>query len=189
VKILKALMIILVTLNLTSCMTAATTAVVGGGLLYERKTVEQVVADQHIRSEIINAYFDNGTLWEQNRVIVSCVNGYVLLMGEVGSPQLKQTAITLAQQVGGVVRVYDEIAIGTPVSIFQQMKDAFITIVIKTKMLGAADFSPSNVKVITNNNIVYLMGVVDPKQADRAADIASHTASVQKVVKVFQYIT
>jgi len=36
--------------------------------------------------------------------------------------------------------------------------------------------------------VVYLMGVVRRSEGDAAADIASTTSGVQRVVKVFEYI-
>jgi osmotically-inducible protein OsmY len=183
------IIIALLACMLQSCMTAATTAVVGGVLIYKRKAIEDVATDQLIKSQIENEYFQNGELWQQNRVIVSSVNGNVLLTGETRTAALKQTALELAQQVPHVNKIYNEITVSTPVSILQQTKDSLITFIIKMKMLGALNFDPSAVKVITNNNTVYLMGIVDPIQADHAAQLASTTTGVQKVVKVFQYIT
>lgn len=181
--------LLLSTLLLQSCFTAVGTAVVGGAVIYKRKAIENVLSDQAIEAKLNNAYFSNGELWEANRVIVSSVNGYVLLTGEVRTPTLKQKALSLAKNIPQIKRVYDQIQIGKPVNIFRQMLDAAITFIIKTKMLAAADFDPSSTKVITNNGVVYLMGVVNPQTADHAAEIASTTSGVKKVVKVYQYIT
>lgn len=182
-------LIIITSFLLQGCFTAAGTAVIGGAVIYKRKAIENVISDQHIKSEINNAYFANGELWQENRVIVSSVNGNVLLTGEVRTVALKQRAIALAKNVAGINQLYNEISIGKPVSLFRQTLDAGITLIIKTKMIFKQNFDPSNIKVITNNGIVYLMGVVNPEQADKAAEIASTTTGVKKVIKVFQYIT
>lgn len=188
-RIISISLILITTLLLQGCFTVVGTAVVGGTIIYKRKAIENIISDQHIESEINNAYFSNGELWQQNRVIVSCVNGNVLLTGEVRTPTLKQTAISLAQKVAGISQIYDEIAINTPVNIFRQMLDASITVIIKTKMIFSQNFDPSSIKVVTNDGVVYLMGIVNPEQADKGAEIASKTSGVKKVVKVFQYIT
>jgi osmotically-inducible protein OsmY len=49
-------------------------------------------------------------------------------------------------------------------------------------------FKADHVKVVTENGVVYLMGLVTRAEADAASDIASTTANVQKVVRVFEYI-
>ena len=181
--------ILFLTLCLQGCWQAVGTAAIGGALLYKRQPIEQSINDQHITADIQKTYFNNGELWEENRVVVSTVNGYVLLTGQVRSDDLRQEAQTLAESIPCSSRMYNQISIGSPVSLFQQIKDAYTTLQIKTNMLITKDFDPSAVKVITDNGIVYLMGVVEPKQADQAASIASNTDGVVKVVKVFQYIT
>ena len=181
--------ILFCSLLLSSCWEAATTAVAGGFLVYKRHAVENFANDARIKTEINNAYFQIPEIWDQNHIVVGCVNSYVLLAGEARTPAIKQQAVALAKKVSGVAKVYDNISIGEPVSFFQQTKDTTITAIIKTKMFFAENFDPSGMKVITDNNVVYLLGVVSPQQADQAADIASKTTGVTKVVKVFQYIT
>ncbi|VEH66431.1 putative transport-associated protein [Rodentibacter pneumotropicus] len=46
----------------------------------------------------------------------------------------------------------------------------------------------TDVKVITENGEVFLLGNVTQAQADAAAEIASKISGVQKVVKVFKYL-
>jgi osmotically-inducible protein OsmY len=181
--------IILCSVLLSSCWEAATTAVAGGFLVYKRHAVENFANDERIKSEINNAYFQVPQIWDQNHIVVSSVNGYVLLAGEARTAEIKQQAVALAKKVSGVARVYDNISIAEPVSFFQQTKDSALTAIIKTKMFFAENFDPSGVKVITIDNVVYVLGVVTLQQSDQAADIASRTAGVTKVVKVFQYIT
>ena len=45
-----------------------------------------------------------------------------------------------------------------------------------------------HVKVVTEANVVYLMGLVKRKEADDAAQIARTTGGVQKVVRLFDYV-
>ncbi len=188
-RYLACLLIIALILPLQSCISAVGAAAVGGILIYKRKDVESFVRDQHTEAAINNAYVKNGALWEHNHIVVSCVNGNVLLAGEARNANLRNEAVTIAKNVKGVQRIYNEIAIGKPVSLWRKTKDAYITTIIKSKMLVARDFDPSGIKVITNNGIVYLMGIASPTQSDKAAEIASTTTGVKKVVKVFQYIT
>jgi osmotically-inducible protein OsmY len=188
-RIILLITIIISSLLLQSCFTATGTAVAGAAVIYKRKVIEDYISDQTIESGINNAYFNNGELWQQNRIIVTCVNRIVLLTGEVRNQALLKKALALANTVPGIQKIYNQISISTPVSLFQQMQDAAITIIIKLKMLGAENFDPSNIKVVTNNNVVYLIGVVTPEQSDRSSKISSNTSGVSKVVKVFQYIT
>jgi osmotically-inducible protein OsmY len=54
-------------------------------------------------------------------------------------------------------------------------------------MLTTKNLKSGSIKVVTENGVVYLMGIVSHQQADIAADIARQVSGVQKVVKVFQY--
>jgi osmotically-inducible protein OsmY len=42
--------------------------------------------------------------------------------------------------------------------------------------------------VVTENNVVYLLGMVTRKEAENAVEIARTTGGVQKVVKLFEYL-
>jgi osmotically-inducible protein OsmY len=44
------------------------------------------------------------------------------------------------------------------------------------------------VKVVTENSIVYLMGLVKKQEANDATEIARTTSGVQKVVRVFEFL-
>jgi osmotically-inducible protein OsmY len=59
---------------------------------------------------------------------------------------------------------------------------------VKTRFVSENKFYANHVKVVTENSVVYLMGLVKHKEADDAAEIASSTSGVQRVVKVFEYI-
>ena len=59
----------------------------------------------------------------------------------------------------------------------------------KTRFLEATGkFSATHVKVVTDRGVVYLMGLVRRSEIDAAAQIASTTKGVERVVKVVEYI-
>jgi len=60
---------------------------------------------------------------------------------------------------------------------------------VKAAFLEAADLQANTIKVVTEAGTVYLMGLVSRREADRAAQVASRVAGVQRVVTVFEYIT
>lgn len=188
-RLILTVLILASALSLQSCWTAVVSTAAAGAIVYKREAIEQKVSDFSIKTQINHKLFANAALWENNRVIVGSVDGYVLLTGQVRTETLKAKVLALVKPITGIRRLYDQITVAEPIGTIQQAKDTFITSVITTKMLFAKDFDPSNVKVITDNGIVYLMGTVDSEQADKASDIASKTAGVTKVVRVFNYIT
>jgi osmotically-inducible protein OsmY len=56
------------------------------------------------------------------------------------------------------------------------------------RMINNGKFSPTQVKVVTEAGVVYLMGLVTPAEADAAVEIARTTSGVSRVVKVFEYV-
>jgi osmotically-inducible protein OsmY len=49
-------------------------------------------------------------------------------------------------------------------------------------------FQANYVKVVTENSVVYLLGLVTQAEAEAAVEIARNIEGVSKVVKVFEYI-
>ena len=85
----------------------------------------------------------------------------------------------------------NDLAIEPASSLTQRSKDIIITGQIKALMVDAKDLQSNAFKVVVERGIVYLMGRVTSREAQRASDIArSGSASgVVKVVRVFEVIT
>jgi osmotically-inducible protein OsmY len=78
--------------------------------------------------------------------------------------------------------------VGPPSSAGSRTNDTYITSKVKARFLQAKTFSPTHVKVHVAAANVYLLGIVTRAEADEAAQIASTTDGVAKVVRVFEYI-
>jgi len=118
---------------------------------------------------------------------VTSYNGIVLLVGQVPTAQLKQLAGRTAKQVRNVRRVHNEISVAGPISIPARTNDTWLKTKIKSRMLATKGSNPMKVKVIVENGVVYLMGMVSKQEADTAVEVAHQTYGVQKIVKVFEY--
>ena len=59
---------------------------------------------------------------------------------------------------------------------------------MKARFFRENKVSPFYVKVVTENKAVYLMGILNEKEAKEAEEIAKNTNKVTKVVKVFEYL-
>jgi len=86
-----------------------------------------------------------------------------------------------------VRNVTNELVSAAPTSIGSRSNDTLITSKVKSRFIEARKFQPNWVKVVTENKVVYLMGIVNHKEAADAGDIAATTSGVEKVVKVFEY--
>ena len=124
----------------------------------------------------------------QSHIIVTSFNGVVLLAGQVSSEELRQLAATTIANIHNVKRVHNELTIAGATSMVARSNDAWITTKVKSKMLAVSDVQGRRIKVVTENGVVYLMGIATKEEADRAAELARKTAGVQKVVRIFEYI-
>ncbi len=84
--------------------------------------------------------------------------------------------------------VQNELVTGPVTDLGSRSNDTLITSKVKARFVEANRFQINHVKVVTERGVVYLMGVVRRSEGDAAADIASTTSGVQRVVKVFEYI-
>ncbi|MBB1517825.1 BON domain-containing protein [Aquipseudomonas guryensis] len=122
-----------------------------------------------------------------SHVVVTSYNGVILLAGQTPSTELKEKAAQAARNVQGVTKVHNELQILKPTSALVRSNDALMTSKIKTLMLADSTVPSTKVKVITENGIVYLMGLVTRAEGASATNVVAGVAGVQKVIKLFQY--
>jgi osmotically-inducible protein OsmY len=160
-------------------------AVTGVMIAEDRRTVGAITEDQgiefragsRIRERIKNA-----------NIGVTSYNRMVLLTGQVPDPAAKAEAERIARAVENVRGVYNELEVGGNRSLKERAHDAYITSKVKARFVDGQKFSPLHVKVVTENNAVYLLGLVHRKEANDATEIARTTGGVQKVVRIFEYL-
>ncbi len=155
-------------------------------MVYDHRTISNSVEDTRIATKVANKLHRVPAL-KSSHVDVSVFNHVVLLTGQTPNANAKKIAEDVAKTVPDVGRVYNQITIEGPTSSLTRTSDSWITTKIKTQMLATDDLKSSSIKIITENGVVYLMGVVSEQQADIAVDIARQVSGVQKVVKIFQY--
>ena len=157
-------------------------SVVAGDRRSTGTVIDDSTIESKVRDRIDNKYDD------QVHVDVASFNRFVLVVGQVPDQQTKDDIGAIALGVENVRNVQNELIIGSNVSGSVHTNDAYLTSKVKGRFVSENKFRANHVKVITENGVVYLMGLVKREEGDAAADIASTTAGVQKVVKVFEYI-
>jgi osmotically-inducible protein OsmY len=149
------------------------------GTLYNDQLIESSAADAISRSSI---------LFASANVSVISVNGIVLLIGQVPNEDTKIIAGGITRNISNVRKVHNELLVSGPASGVVKANDALITTKVKARMLAETDFPSSRIKVVTENGVVYLMGLVTQTEANWAVGIASNASGIQRIVKVFEYI-
>ena len=161
-------------------------AAAGGAVAADRRTSGIYVEDENIELKAVK-YMET-TLGENAHVNVTSYNRNVLLTGEVPSAAAKASAEAFVKSIDNIRAITNELTVGQKTSISSRSNDTFLTSKVKTKFVTENQFPANIVKVVTENSIVYLLGIVNKTEADAAAEIASNTDGVDKVVKVFEYI-
>jgi osmotically-inducible protein OsmY len=176
---------------LISQITACVPVVVGGAaatgaMAADRRTSGIYVEDENIELKAVKKMETN--LGEDAHVNVTSYNRNVLLTGEVPVAESKSKAENLVKEITNTRSITNEITVGPKSTIGSRSNDSYITSKIKTKFVTENKFPANYVKVVTENGVVYLLGIVTNKEADDAVEIARNTDDVTKVVKVFEYM-
>ena len=176
---------------LISQITACVPVVVGGAaatgaIAADRRTSGIYIEDENIELKAVKKMETN--LGEDAHVNVTSYNRNVLLTGEVPVAESKSKAENLVKEITNTRSITNEITVGPKSTIGSRSNDSYITSKIKTKFVTENKFPANYVKVVTENGVVYLLGIVTNKEADEAVEIARNTDGVTKVVKVFEYL-
>ena len=152
------------------------------------RTFAQQFEDESIETKaVVNIHAANATFDDANIVVVS-YNGYVLLAGQVATEDLKALATNVVRKIHGVRRIYNELEIAAPSSALTRSSDTWITAKVKTWLLGSSDTEGTRVKVVTEDGVVYLMGLVSREEAERISRVAADISGVQRVVRLFELV-
>ena len=162
-------------------------AAFGGLMAADRRTTGAQVEDEGIELRAINRI--TAEYGERVHINVTSYNRQVLITGEVPTAEVGKAIHALVADVGNVTSVINDVAVMPPSSLAQRSSDTFITGKVRARLVDAKDISAIAFKVVTERNVVYLMGLVTEREATRATSIASGVDGVHKVVRTFQVLT
>ena len=126
--------------------------------------------------------------YDDTHLIVQSYNGYVLIAGQVTTEELRQKANDVVRKIRDVRRIYNELEIAAPSSTMTRASDSWITSKVKTFLITGSDTPGMRVKVVTEDGVVFLLGMVTHDEGDRIAAEAADVSGVQRVVRLFEYI-
>lgn len=163
-------------------------AAVGAAAIHDRRDYTTMLDDQQIEMSASAALAKDKHLGE-HRVGVTSYNRNVLLTGQAQNEATATRIAAIVSQQPKVQRVVDEVTLGPPISLTQVSNDVLITSKAKFALtkVSIPGFDATRVKVVTDDSVVYLLGMVSPKEADAAAEQVSFVPGVKRVVKLFEY--
>ncbi|MDD5297492.1 MAG: BON domain-containing protein [Rhodocyclaceae bacterium] len=156
-------------------------------MISDRRTSGTYVEDEGIEFKAMNRIEER--FHGKVHVNVTSFNRNVLITGEAPDQASKDELAAIVAGVENVRSVTNEAQIAGISSLGSRSNDTFLTGKIKARFIDSNTFPAHVVKVVTEGGTVYLMGMVTQREGDRASEIASTTGGVQKVVRVFEYVT
>ncbi len=184
---------LLAALAASAALTACAPLLLGGAIMgssmvaTDRRTPGTQVDDQAIELKATKRI--NDFLGDRGNVSTTSYNRIVLLTGSATSEADKAAVERAVAGIDNVKSVVDEVAIGTAASFGSRSNDTFLTSKVKASLVDAKDVQVNAYKVVTERAIVYLMGRVTEREANRASDIARGVGGVRKVVRVFEVVS
>jgi osmotically-inducible protein OsmY len=152
------------------------------------RTLGRQIEDESVETKaMVNIRAADDRFDDAHLTVVS-YNGFVLLVGQVQSEALKNTASEVVRKIRGVRRIYNELEVAAPSSGMTRTSDTWITTKVKSWLIGHSATPGLRVKVVTENGVVYLMGLATQAEADRVADVAAGLSGVQRVVRLFEIV-
>ena len=185
--IAQVILCVAVITQVTACFPlVAGGAAAGGAVAADRRTSGFYIEDESIELKAVKYVETN--LGEFAHVNITSYNRNVLLTGEVPDEAAKAKTLAYVKSIANVREVTDETVIGPKSSLSSRSNDTYLTSKIKTKFVTENKFQANYVKVVTENSVVYLLGIVTKTESDDAVEIARNTDGVDKVVKEFEYM-
>lgn len=155
---------------------------------HDRRTFGSFVDDQAIEIAAASAIRADEALDRDTHVNITSLNGVVLLSGEAPTRERRDRVLAEVREIGGVRRIVNEIRIAPLSSLGSRALDAWLTTKVKASLVQAEDLDSTQVKVVTEDEAVYLMGLVTRREADAATAAARDVRGVRRVVKLFEYL-
>ena len=166
--------------------------IVGGtgmavAMVPDRRSTGTYVEDEGIEWKASKWISDR--LGDKVHLNTTSFNRKLLLTGEAFNEASRDEAGRVAATVENVREVVNELRVAPTSTFSARSSDSYISSKVKARFVDQKDFHIQHVKVVTEAGVVYLLGLVSQKEGDAATEIARTTSGVQKVVRVFEYVS
>lgn len=164
---------------------------VTGPSIHERRRSDIVSMDRLIETRASRELRTDDEIKENCHVNVTAYNGMVLVTGEAPSPHLRDKIIAIVRTIPHIKQIHNAVLITKPSTYESRANDASITKNLKTALVAIntiPGFNGTEVNVITENGVVYLMGLVHKNEGAAAIETARRTPGIKKIVTKYEYI-
>ena len=182
--IVTALAAVCLTTQLTACVETAIIGAVAASaiVLSDRRSVATYSKDAWIDIQAATPLSEIGST-KNTHIIANAFNSRVLLTGQVASDADKQKATDVVKAISGVKGVDNQLVVGPVTTLDVRNNDSFITSKVKARLVNDQPELGNAMKVVTENGVVYVFGMLTQSEVARGIEIVRTTAGVQRVVK------
>lgn len=187
---LPTLLLLLSSMTLSGCggLIVAGAAVTTANIVTDTRSTKEIWQDHNIEFEA-TALGNKPPFAGNVRIAANSFNGKVVLMGQAKTQQLSDDIARRIEALPDVEVVHNQIRIQEIIGVTQMSQDSWITTKVKSALLAEPELNGVKIKVITENNEVFLFGYVTPEHAQLATDTARNTEGVQHVIRGFEVAT
>ena len=119
---------------------------------------------------------------------IAVFNNAVVIVGQVPNEEVKNKITDALSKLENVKTVHNKTEVSKANKLKQRAKDTITTSNVKTRLFLELknEVHPLHVKIMTENDVIYLLGIVNNKEADEAIQIAKSSKGVKLVVPLFE---
>ncbi len=174
----------------TGCAAVVAGSAVGAGAMVaaDSRTVGTMVDDEAIEQKSRGYLSNNREIYKKSKLDATSVNGILLLTGQCQDKEYIEYIVSRVKTIPEVKKVVNRIEMIEPLGMSDRSRDTWITTKVKTQLLFGDDINSGRFKVITENKAVYLIGLVNKSEANRAVNVARQIDGVKKVVRIFEFL-
>ena len=185
IKLKRILIVLALAILLSGCLGGVWT---GASLFYDRHRVFKKTTDIALAAKVGHVIKLEPLLnCPSNRCFeIATFHGDILLLGDVQTQEQKDKATQVVIALGGYRHLYNYIQINPQATYETNINDHLVTTRIRSQVVSNSEIDPQPFKVITHDQIVYLMGDVLDTQEELIIDVAKDTEGVRKVVNLLQ---
>ncbi len=174
---------------LQGCAVATVVAVTAGAtMVADRRSFSKQIDDQSIEFTAHNELNKKKALSKNTNLHVISMNGTVLVVGQAPNSYLRDLAIKTIQDVPDIITIHNQVRISATVGVTTKSNDAWLTSKVKSALLSNNQVNAKDIKVVTENSEVFLLGLVTKEEANIVVEITRNINGVSRVFKAFEYI-
>jgi osmotically-inducible protein OsmY len=186
----RLILILVLSIPLHACTMLGAAAVGAGATaaVYDHRSLQVIAQDNDTNYQIQHLFATKyPEILDNIRLNATTFHNIVLLTGSVPNPHFKkQISELILKKVPHIKKLYNEMRITSKKTSFATLaKDTYLTAKIKTRLLQKEGLRSSDIKVVTDNANVFLMGAVEKTLAKNTVSLVRKIPGIKRIVTLF----